>query len=126
MKKILIVLLLFISSCGSMGSSSPGDLLIAQKFVPGTEDLPVYIGFKPVDANNVAYDSTSGRIVDASYFSTEVAKSDVQAYYTETLQQLGWSKKKQSEYIRDGERLKLSVTEKNGVTTLKFVIRPIG
>lgn len=96
---------------------------LAQKYVPGTEDLPVYEGFKPVDTKNVAYDSADGRLIDASYFNNHAKIAEVKEFYSETLPHLGW-KKKQNEYVREGERLKINITEKGGITFLKFTIRP--
>jgi hypothetical protein len=119
MKKILLISLLFIASCGTLQDNEQ----LAQKYVPGTEDLPVYEGFKPVEAKNVAYDSEAGRIVDAAYFSNHSNPAEVKQYYAEALTQLGW-KKKNGEYIREGERLKINITEKGDITFLKFTIRP--
>ena len=124
MKKLLVISLLLLSSCGSLENRF-GDMIIAQKYVPGTEDLPVYEGFQPIDSKNIVYDSESGRIVDASYSAQNVAMQDVSSFYSETLPQLGWHKKKPLEYVRDGESLKVKVSEKNGVVFLKFVIRPV-
>ncbi len=126
MRVIIILSLLCIASCSSLKSPDVGDLILAQKYVPGTEDLPVYSGFKPVDTNNIAYGSANGRIIDANYISSDANPEDVRLYYKETLAQLGWNSKKPSTYIRDGERLNLSITEKKGVTFLKFIIRPVG
>ncbi len=120
MKKLLIISLLLISGCGSALQQH----LQAQKYVPGTEDLPVYDGFQPSDTKNLIYDSTDGRIIDASYSSQNVNIVEVKAFYAETLPQLGWRKNKSSEYRRDGESLKINVTTKNNITYLKFTIRP--
>lgn len=125
MRKLFVISFLLLAACASMNNGL-GDLIIAQKYVPGTEDLPVYNGFQPIDAKNIVYDSASGRIIDASYFRRDIGVEEVRGYYTETLPQLGWRKKKSSEYTRDGESLKVNVTEKKGVVLLKFVIRPVG
>ena len=120
MKKILLISLLFLSACAGLQGRED----LSQKYVAGTEDLPVYEGFKSVDDKNVSYDSEAGRIVDAVYFSNHATPDEVRSFYNETLSQLGWKKKKQ-EYIREGERLKLNITEKGGLTFLKFTIRPV-
>lgn len=127
MKKILTASLLVLSACNVTNipqKKNVDDLIIAQNYVPGTEDVPIYNGFKPVNKNNLAYDSESGRIVDASYFSNKASIKDVNNYYSETLPELGWKRKAPSDYIRDGEKLKITVTSKEGITYLKFVIRP--
>lgn len=107
-----------------MEGSHFSDPMLVQKYVPGTEDLPVYDGFRPVDAKNVAYDSESGRIVDASYLSSDADIIQVRKFYKDAMAQLGWREGQPFSYTREGERLKISITSKNGVTFLKFVIRP--
>lgn len=125
MKKLIIISLLFLAACSSLEHGFD-NLSHSQKYVPGTEDLPVYSGFQAIDSKNVVYDSESGRIVDASYFQRDITIQDVRDFYAETLPQLGWHKNKSAQYVRDGEILKVSVSEKKGVVFLKFNIRPVG
>lgn len=125
MKKLIVIALLFLSACTSLDRGFD-NLILAQKYVPGTEDLPVYDGFQTVDTKNVVYDSESGRIIEASYFRRDVTEKEVRDFYNETLPQLGWHKNKPSQYTRDGESLKLNIGLKNGVVSLKFNIRPVG
>ncbi len=77
-----------------------------------------------IEHKNLAYDSDSGRIVDAYYFSEKAKIAEVSSYYIDTLPQLGWKKTKPFEYKREGEVLKLNITGKEGVTYLKFTVRP--
>lgn len=120
MKKLFLAALLFLAACGTLEKNER----LAQKYVPGTEDLPIYENFKPVDTKNLAYDSEGGSIIDANYFSNHATAAEVKQFYTEALAQLGWKKGKTGEYTREGERLKLTITEKGGITFLKFSIRP--
>jgi len=122
---IIVIALTFLSACNQVKGLPFSDPMLTQKYVPGTEDLPIYTGFRPVGAKNIAYDSQSGRIVDASYTSSDADMVQVQKFYKDTLVQLGWKKNKPHLYTREGERLKISITSKNGITFLKFVIRPI-
>ena len=121
---MVLVVLFALSACKAVEDYRFGDTMLAQQYVPGTEDLPLYNGFTPADAGNVSYDSESGRIVDASYISRDADIVEVRKFYTETLPQLGWRENKASSYTREGEKLKVSITDKGGVVFLKFVIRP--
>jgi len=123
MKIITLIPLLLLISCSSLDNRQDSSQT-AQRYVPGTEDLPVYQGFQPIETENIVYDSESGRIIDAAYSRIGDDKNDVINFYAEALPQLGWKKRKTSEYIRDGETLKLSVIKKQGTLYLKFVIRP--
>ena len=108
-----------------MQSVSGNSVISKQHYVPGTEDLPVYDGFNLIESGNVAYDSESGRIIDATYSGGVVREQDVLDFYAQTMPQLGWKKNKLHAYIRDGEKLKISITQKNGVMYLTFTIRPV-
>ncbi len=113
MKKILISSFLLLAACAQIKPYNFGDMLLArQQFVPGTEDIPVFSGFKPIENKGLAYDSDSGRIVDAYYFSKKAKVAEVSSYYIDTLPQLGWKKTKPFEYKREGEVLKLNITVK--------------
>ena len=133
MNRSLYVIALFItvlqlSSCADYYTKTdtaenfPG--AAKQEYVPGTEDIPVYHGFMAINDNIMAYDSVSGRIIDAVFYSENVPVRNVQEFYDTTLPQLGWSKQKSQIYERDGEKLKLNIIERSGKTLLKFTIRP--
>jgi hypothetical protein len=93
------------------------------QYVDGTEDLPVYSGFVVNKDGNVSYDSVDGRIVEASYSSPKASIVEVRKFYDETLPQLGWNKKN-NVYERDGETLKVNISQKSGNTMLTLSIRP--
>lgn len=119
------LLFLFVTSCTEVQEFYPLDPMLAQQYVPGTEDLPVYKGFKLSDRKNIAYDSESGRIVDAVYTSSNANEEDVKNFYKKTLTQLGWNEKGNLSYVREGEVLKLLISKNKGITTLTFAIRPV-
>lgn len=131
MKKLFTASLIFLSACNTelpkinFSGTTVNLQNTAQNYVPGTEDVPLYTGFLPVNKNNLAYDSEGGRLVDATYFSKNANAAEVKKFYAETLPELGWKSKKPYEYTRDGESMKVVVTEKNGTAFIKFVIKPL-
>jgi hypothetical protein len=131
MKKItlLIFVLLFVAACtdGIVNVKQIRQQLPEvsnQKYVKGTEDLPIYSGFKAKENSGVSYDTTSGRIIDAEFYSNNASVIDVENFYQMTLPQLGWALKESRIYERDGERLQFDIIENDGKTILKFNIIP--
>ncbi len=121
--------LLFLTSCAehyvktsAVIDHFPG--LAVQKYVPGTEDLPLYHGFNLAKNGHLSYDSTRGRIIDAQFHSRLAKAADVRKFYELTLPQLGWNLQEYQIYEREGEVLRLNILEKNGHTSLKVAIRP--
>ena len=125
---VLLTILLLMTACAngvdiaSLPKELPGTA--KQKYLVGTEDVPLYFGFTPTEEGNVSYDSTDGRIIDGSFVSTTEKASDVRKFYEESLPQLGWQKMQYQLYKRDGEILRLNILEKDNKTHLKFSIRP--
>ena len=130
MKKITVfIAILFVVACADnfakidqIKQQFPG--VAKQEYVKGTEDLPIYYGFKAKEDSLVSYDTTSGRIIDAEFYSNTVSVIDVRNFYKMTLPQLGWVLKEFQIYERDGEILKLNIVEKEGKTLLRFNIIP--
>lgn len=131
MRTLLLIILLSLTACASKEfvNTSSIDLKNAfpggakQEFVPGTEDLPLYHGFK-AEKGNVAYDSVDGRIIDASFVSRTVQTENVRSYYDLTLPQLGWNKLEYQTYERAGEMLRLNILRQEDKVLLKVHIRP--
>lgn len=115
---------------GGFGGACAGVLLAALAwageatgFLPGMEDMPLAPGLAAVPDAVLAFDSPSGRIVEAFAAGT-VAADRVLAFYAATLPALGWAPLGDASYAREGERLDLDVFAREGVTTLRFTVRP--
>lgn len=104
------------------GVSFPG--VARQQYVNGTEDLPVYYGFKESADSNISYDSIDGRIVDASFSSDAAQAGDVRKFYETVLPQLGWAKQEYQLYKREGELLRINIIKRDDEVLLKIAIRP--
>ena len=59
------------------------------RFVAGLEDLPLMPGLDAVREAGVWFDTPQGRIVEA-YATGPVTRGAIEAFYAETLPQLGW------------------------------------
>jgi hypothetical protein len=80
--------------------------LAADHFVAGMEDVPLMPGLSPIDRDEVAFDSASGRIVIA-YAKGKADAKAVLAFYRQSLTQLGWQATAPGIFSRDGEVLKI-------------------
>ena len=92
-------------------------------FVAGVEDLPLMDGLVEDHAAGLVFDKPEGRIVEA-YASGAAAASEVQAFYTATLGQLGWQPTCDGAYQRDNETLRLTISGVDGALTVQFSLSP--
>jgi len=91
-------------------------------FIDGFEDVPLMPGLTVVEDAGVAFDSPSGRIVEA-VAEGKVAAHDVLDFYARTLPQMGWTGSGTS-YRREDEVLRLEVTIEGGEVTVNFLLSP--
>ena len=91
------------------------------EFVGGTGDVPLAPGLIEDSNANVVFDSPTGRIVE-SYAYGEGAVADVNAFYADTLPQLGWLAVGPGVFRREGEILRIRATREEGAAN-RIVVR---
>ena len=95
----------------------------AQGFVPGFEDLPLMFELDADDAPMI-FDAPGGRIVEARAHGSS-SPTRVATFYRETLAQLGWRPSGPGTFERDGEQLRVNVTEpRSGEVEVRFSLSP--
>lgn len=109
-------LLLFAIVAGATTSS-------AGEFVPGIEDLPLMDELQAIDGSGFAFDSASGRLVEA-YAGGNVTREAVEAFYDRTLPELGWTETGDQAWQREGETLVIEFVEGAGPLTVRFQLAP--
>lgn len=92
-------------------------------FVSQVEDLPLMPGLTEVADAGVAFDSPSGRIVEA-YAAGAVSRDAVLGFYDETLPQLGWQRSGEAAFAREGETLTLEFTDQQSALVVRFTLKP--
>ncbi len=92
------------------------------RFVAGLEDLPLMPGLDAMRGAGVWFDSPQGRIVEA-YATGPVSRGAIEAFYAETLPQLGWQEAESGTWLRDGEALKLEIVEPPGTRGQTPIVR---
>lgn len=93
-------------------------------FVPGVEDLPLAPELTAIDSESLSFDTPQGRIVVAAAQGT-IKRAQALAFYAAALPQLGWERLSDTHWRRDGEELRLDLTEeRRGPLTLRFSLQP--
>jgi len=92
-------------------------------YVAGIPDLPLMPGLTPLPDSDVVFDKPGGRIVEA-FAEGGMTPQSVLGFYDETLPQLGWQREKLGAYLREGERLRLDLSEDGGRVTVHFRLNP--
>ncbi|MBT3358263.1 MAG: hypothetical protein HN403_01390 [Rhodospirillales bacterium] len=100
-------------------------------FLGGFEDLPLMPGLVEDEAAGMEFDAPGGRIVEAiatgrvsGGVSGGVSRAAVLTFYASTLPQLGWRDESHGLFSREGEILKLEISENGGVVTVRFAVSP--
>jgi hypothetical protein len=97
----------------------------AQVYLAGFEDVPVMTGLDVMEGAGIDFDAPSGRIVE-TYATGNLSTEAVLAFYTTTLQQLGWREIGTGAFEREGETLRLGFDESDGELTVHFRLSPGG
>ena len=99
----------------------------AGDFVPGIEDLPLMEELEPIDGSGFAFDTASGRLVEA-YAGGAVEPEAVLAFYESTLPALGWEAVTDAaadqSWQREGEILAIEFVEGAAPLTVRFQLAP--
>lgn len=95
----------------------------AEGFLSAYEDLPLPPGLTEVPGSGLAFDSPSGRIVEA-YAHGGIKAADALKFYAATLPQLGWTREGDRVYRREAEVLRLETTQDRAGLTLRFTVSP--
>lgn len=93
------------------------------RYVAGVADLPLMPGLDEMKESALVFDKPGGRIVEA-FAAGAVTRGEVMSFYESTLPQLGWRRDRSGGYLREGERLKLTLTEAAGNVTVQFQLSP--
>ena len=104
-----------------------GKAATAGGFLSVVEDLPLMDGLVEVKGSALIFSTQQGRIAEASAKSISgdtISRENVLAFYGHTLPQLGWSPEETSNWVRDDERLRLTVIVNDGKLLVQFLLTP--
>ena len=115
----LIVALFGLAMMALLGLSAASQT----RFLSGAEDLPLMVGLEETADDALVFDTPGGRLIEASATGTLNA-AQVTAFYAETLPQLGWHALEENGFAREGELLRIELTERDGALKVRFTITP--
>ncbi len=95
----------------------------ADSFFELAQDLPLMAGMTEIAEQSVVFDKPDGRIVEA-HAKGRLSRERVLRFYAEILPELGWRAAAAGSYRRDGELLRLSVSQVDAMARLKIAISP--
>ena len=85
-------------------------------FINGFDDLPLMPGMSELGGELMTFDSPTGRIIE-NLVHGNVESKDVQAFYSQTLPQLGWTQTRPRLFAREDEMLKLEFLAPDGISS---------
>jgi hypothetical protein len=97
--------------------------MAAGKFVTGFSDLPLMTGMTEIPDTDVAFDTTTGRIVIA-FARTQAAPDQIRSFYQAALAQLGWQERSPGVHAREGEVLSFDYLADGPDTIVRFSLLP--
>lgn len=118
MKKFATILAFLVLSAPSFAQGAPS------RFFEALYDVPVMPGLSELPDKSLVFDKPSGRVAQASAAGKSVAGEAIRAFYAETLPQLGWAPVGADTYVREGEKLVLSVGSQAGYNVVQFTLAP--
>lgn len=102
--------------------AAPG-VWASERFVAGTEDVPLMPGLRTVQDAGLVFDKPEGRIVEAQA-KGRVTRAAVRSFYGATLPQLGWKTAGRGTWQREAEALILDFAGRDGDLTVAFTLSP--
>jgi hypothetical protein len=120
-----MLILTFVGVGGGRGPG-PGSVLAAE-FLAALDDVPLMPGLKEVENSGVAFEGTTGRIVETEVMGQRGPTMDagrVHAFYAATLPALGWRAESRGRFVRGGERLTVTVAPGGKRIVVRFALRP--
>lgn len=97
-------------------------------FFRSVEDLPLMPGLTERVEDTVVFDQPGGRVIEAAaHAPVGIPAARIEAFYAETLPQLGWTPAGPGLFVREAESLRVDVTSRrDGTTDIRLSIQPRG
>lgn len=92
--------------------------VLAQGFLPGTEDIPLMEGLTQVE-ETASFDNPTERMVLISA-QTKLAKQNILEFYRKSLNNLGWQEKAPGQFKRGADSLFIDIIKMGKTNQIQF------
>lgn len=120
---VLFGVMLPVAGAGAQ-TSGGGKVAAKGAFFESLYDIPVMPGLEEFHDQAVLFDKPDGRIASVVAGAPNLAPAAVQAFYDDTLTQMGWKKMLKNQYVRGEDRLEMSVERRPALTVVRFTLSP--
>ena len=96
----------------------------APRFLEAISDVPLMPEMQEIGGESVVFDNPEGRVVQAAAYSTAANIPEIKAFYGSSLPQLGWEKVADTSFVRQSEKLSLSVNDAGDYRVVHFMLEP--
>lgn len=93
-------------------------------FFSSVQDIPLKPGLVELDDQALTFDKPGGRIIESIAQIKNGTNQEVLSYYEQALPQLGWTKKYDGSFVRNGERLKIDFENFDDKRFFRLMIEP--
>jgi hypothetical protein len=93
-------------------------------FLSSLNDIPLMPGMTEVEDEAVVFDKASGRIGESLAIAENLESSEISRFYSLTLPQMGWLETQEGSFVRQDERLRISVAAAQGQNLVRFMVTP--
>ena len=94
-----------------------------QVYLESITDMPLMAGLAEIDGNSFTFDKLDGRLIE-TVASGKIDSDTIEAYYRQTLPQLGWQEKAANVWARDHEKISITTQKQNDTTYVRFTLSP--
>ena len=121
---LLIATILYVMGAGSLSVSAQNNSLGSDPlFFESLYDIPVMPGLEEVPELSVSFDKPGGRIAEAGATAENLEKQEIFGFYDKALSQMGWQKKEEGRYLREGEQLQIIIEKRPEKTATSRLVR---
>lgn len=122
----VLLMALFLGLASPVVAEGPNGDVAA--FITGTEDIPLMPGLEEDIDAGTTFDTPAGRLLEA-YAVGAMTPEQVLRFYTESMPQLGWKRKGENTFFREGEMLTIDFPKPPGnaqgpAITVHFTLKP--
>ena len=97
----------------------------AEAFFNTLYDVPVMPGLAEVPDMALSFDKPDGRIAQAGAVAQDLSAESIYSFYAQSLRQLGWQTSQKNVYVREGERLEISIRQNGQSSVIQFMLKPL-